>query len=149
MERVAVDMVDPSAELTDSGAVLEDRYLLVLLIGTIELQLGLEWHTVGETTLQALLDSVARRIDVVIEKLEYVIVSCVSDWEVLLEYTIETFVLAVLCGGIHLEEIPKRFELNLQQIRIRHIVADCGETDSFLLCFCGHVEIHCFYCEYS
>jgi hypothetical protein len=84
-----------------------DAKVLVLVIGTIELQLRFEWHTIGKATLQTLLDSVARRIDVVVEKLEYEVVSCVGDWEILLEYTIETLVLAVLCCGIHLEEIPE------------------------------------------
>jgi hypothetical protein len=116
----------------------------VLVIGAIKLQLRLEWHAIGQATLQTLLDSVARRIDVVIEELEYEVISCVCDWKVLLEYAVETLVLAVLCGGIHLEEIPKRFELYLQQIRIRHSVADCGETNSFFLCCSGHVEIHLF-----
>jgi hypothetical protein len=84
-----------------------DSKVLVLVIGTIELQLRLEWHTVCQATLQTLLNGVTRRINVVIEELEYEVISCVGDWEVLLKNAIETLVLAVLCGGIHLEEIPE------------------------------------------
>ena len=118
--------------------------ILVLDICAFELQLCLQRHTLSQTTLQTLLNGVTRRVDIVIEKFEFEIVSCVSDWEVLAENTVETLVLAVLCCCIHLEEIPERFELYLQQIRIRHSVADCGETNSFFLCCSGHVEIHLF-----
>ena len=43
--------------------------VLVVRVGAIELEFRLEGHTVGESALQTLVDSVTRGVDVVVEEL--------------------------------------------------------------------------------
>ena len=62
----------------------------VLMVGirAIQLQLSLQRHTVGEPSFKTLIDRIARRVDIIIEKLQYEIVAGVGNWEILREHLI-------------------------------------------------------------
>ena len=92
---------------TEIDVLNDDTEIFVLRIGAIELQLGLQGHAVRQTALQALLDRVTGRIDVVVDKLENEIVSGIRNWEILLKHLVEALVLAILGRGVHLEKISK------------------------------------------
>ena len=62
--------------------------VLVVGVGTRQLQLRLEGDAIGQTSAQAFLDSVLRRIDIVIEKFENKVITRISDREVLIEDSI-------------------------------------------------------------
>ena len=62
--------------------------ILVVRVGTRQLQLSLQRDAVGQATAQAFLDSVLRRIDIVIEKFENEVITRISDREVLIEDSI-------------------------------------------------------------
>ena len=92
---------------TEIDVLNDDTEIFVLRIGAIELQLGLQGHAVRQTALQALLDRVTGRIDVVVDKLENEIVSGIRNWEILLKHLVEALVLAILGRGVHLEKISE------------------------------------------
>ena len=110
----------------------------MLVIGTVQLQLGLQGHAVRKAALEALLDRITRRVDIVVDELQNEIVSGIGNGKILLKHLIQPLVLTILGRGVHLEKIPERFKLYLQQVGIRHPVLDCRKANS-LLCFCrGH-----------
>jgi len=92
---------------TEIDVLNDDTEIFVLRIGAIELQLGLQGHAVRQTALQALLDRVTGRIDVVVDKLENEIVSGIRNWEILLKHLVEALVLTILGRGVHLEKISE------------------------------------------
>jgi hypothetical protein len=96
----------------------------MLCVCTVEFELRLKRHTVGQTTLQALLNGVSWLVNVVIDKLQNEIVSGVGDWEILAKHLVQALVLAILGCGVKLEEISERLKLNLQQVRIWNPVLD-------------------------
>ena len=112
--------------------------ILVLVVRTVELQLRLEGYAVRQTALQTLLDRVAGRVNVVIDKLQNEVVPGVRDREVLLEDLVQPLVFTILGRRVHLEEVTERFELHLQQIGIRHPILHGGEARSCLFVRCGH-----------
>ena len=57
--------------------------ILMVGVGAIQLQLSLQRNAIRQATLQALVDGVARRVDVIIEELKNEIVASVGDREVL------------------------------------------------------------------
>ena len=68
--------------------------VLMVRVGTIQLHLRLEGYAVSQPALQALVNSITRRVDVVIQELKNEIVSRVGDREILGEYLIQTVILA-------------------------------------------------------
>jgi len=92
--------------------------ILMIGIGAIELELGLERHTVGQTAEQALLDGIARGIDEVVEKLQHIVVAGVGNGEVLGEDLVKSLLLAILGGGVDLQEVVERLELDVEEVRI-------------------------------
>ena len=110
----------------------------MLVVRTVELQLRLEGYAVGQTTLQTLLNRVAGRVNVIIDKLQNEVVPGVRDREVLLEDLVQPLVFTILGRRVHLEEVTERFELHLQQIGIRHPILHGGEALSNVVVRCGH-----------
>jgi hypothetical protein len=82
------------------------------------LQLGLERHIVGQTAEQALLNRIAGRINVVVEKLQHVVVTGVGNREILGENFVKTLLLAILRGRIQLQEVVEGLELDVEEVRI-------------------------------
>ena len=113
--------------------ILNERTeILMVGIRAIELQLSLQRHAVGQSALQAFVDGIAGRIDVVVKELQYEIVSCVCNWEVLGEHLVESVVLTLLSGRIQLQEITERFQLHVKEIRKRVRIGDACEIDSVI-----------------
>ena len=81
--------------------------ILVLVVSTVELQFSLQWDTICQTALQALLDRVTWWVDIVVDKLQNEIVSGVGDGEILLEHFVEALVLTILGRSVHLEEVTE------------------------------------------
>ncbi len=84
-----------------------DAEILMLVVRAIEFQLGFQRNTIRKSALEALLDRITRRVDVVVDELQNEVVPGVRDGEVLLKHLVEAFVLAVLGRGVHLEKIPE------------------------------------------
>ena len=81
--------------------------ILVLVVGTVQLQLGLQGHAVRKAALETLLDRVTGRINIVIDELQNEVVPGVGDWKILLKHFVKAFVLAVLGRRVHLEKIAE------------------------------------------
>ena len=94
-------------------------------------ELCLEGNAIGESTFDALLDAVARGVDVVVKKFESKVASCVGDGEVFGEDLVEALVLTVVRIGLQLEEILERLKLNIQKIRVFERLLDGREAYSF------------------
>ena len=85
----------------------DDAEILVLVIRTVKLQFCLQRDAVCQAAFEALLDRIARRVDIVVDKLQNEVVPGIRDGEVFLENLVEAFVLAVLGRGVHLEKVPE------------------------------------------
>ena len=79
--------------------------VLMVGVGAIQFQLSLQGYAIGQATLQTLVDSVAGRVDIVIQELKNEIVSCVGDREVLGEHLIQAVVLTFLRRSVQLQEV--------------------------------------------
>ncbi len=105
-------------------------------VGAEQLQLSFQRYTIRESALQTLCYGVARRVDIVIQKLQHEIVPGICYGEVLGEHLIKPLVLARLGGCVQLEKITERFELHLKEIRIWERILDCAKIYTrFIGCF--------------
>ena len=82
--------------------------ILMIRVSAIQFQLSLQGHTIGQTTLQTLVNGVARRVDIVIQELKNEIITRVGDREILGEYLIQTVILAFLRRSVQLQEVLER-----------------------------------------
>ena len=82
--------------------------VLVVGISAIQFQLSLQGYAIGKSALQALVDSVAGRVDIVIQELKDEVITCIGDREVLSEHLIQTVVLAFLRRSVQLQEVFER-----------------------------------------
>ena len=118
-----------------------DVEILVFGIGAGKFEFGFQRHAVGQTAFQTLLDGIARRVDIVVDELKNEIVPSVGNREILLKNLVQPLILTILGCRVHLEKVPERFELYLQQIRVGDPILYCRKAYS-LLCFgCGHRKI--------
>ena len=76
--------------------------ILMIRISTIQFHLSLQRYTICKTTLQTLINRIARRVDIVIQELKNEIVTCIGNREVLREHLIQTVILAFLRRSIQL-----------------------------------------------
>jgi hypothetical protein len=90
----------------------------MIRIGTVEFQLGLECHVEGQTTKQTLLDGITGRINVVVEKLQHIVVTSVGNGEILGENLEKALLLAILGRCVELQEVLERLELDVEEIGI-------------------------------
>ncbi len=104
----------------------------MLRISARKAEFRLQRYVVRIASVKTLFDRVLRRVDEIIYKLEFIVISCILDRENLLEYLIEALVLSVLRGSLQLEEILEGFQLNLQKIRIVQNFGLC-EINSLIL----------------
>jgi hypothetical protein len=88
----------------------------VVRVGAIEFEFGLEGHAVGETALQTLFDSVAGRVDVIVEKLKHEVIAGIGYREVLGKYLIEALIISFFGRGVKLQKIAERFQLDLEKV---------------------------------
>ncbi|CDC97774.1 uncharacterized protein BN576_00509 [Alistipes sp. CAG:268] len=92
---------------TEVHVLHDDAEILVLVVRTIELQLGFQRDAVRQTALEALLDRIARRVDIVVDKLQNEVVPGIRDGEILLKHLVQPLVLTIFGRGVHLEKIPE------------------------------------------
>ncbi len=98
--------------------VLNDRTeVLMVLIRAIKLHLSLQWDTISQAPLKALINRVTRRIYIIIEELKHKIIARVCNWEVLCEHLIQTVILTFLGRRVKLQEVAERPQLNVKKIR--------------------------------
>ena len=74
--------------------------VLMVGVGAVELELGLEGDAIGQPTVEALLHCVARRIDKIVKEFKDKVVASVRNGEVLAEHFIESLVFSFLCRSI-------------------------------------------------
>ena len=103
-ERTTIGHVGDSTEIHILNYNAE---ILMLVVSTVELQLGLQRHTIRQAALQTLLDRVTGRIDVIVDELKYEIIAGIGDGEILLEHFVEALVLTILGRCVHLEKIAE------------------------------------------
>ena len=94
-------------DCTEVYILYYNRKILMLIVITVELEFCHQWDTICQTALQALLDRVTRRVDLVVDKLQNIIVSAICDREILLEHFVEALVFTILSRRVHLEEIAE------------------------------------------
>ncbi len=72
-----------------------DRFeILVILVVAGKAQLGFQWNGECETTVDALIDVVFRRVDRVIHELEHEVLAGIADREILSKNLVKTFILS-------------------------------------------------------
>jgi hypothetical protein len=96
-------------------------------------QLSLQRYAKGQTMLQTLFDSVTGRVNIIVQKFQFVIVPGIGDGEILRKNFVESLVLAFLRWCVQLEEILERLELYLKEIRTRHRVPYGSEINSLII----------------
>jgi hypothetical protein len=74
--------------------------VLMIGVGTVKFEFCLQWNTVGVSTVETFLYSVARRVDEIIKEFKDKVVASVRDGEILAENFIESLVFSFLCGSI-------------------------------------------------
>ena len=116
--------------------ILDDGLeILMFLIVARKPELGFQRNAVGESAFDALGDAVARCINIIVEKLECEIASCVGDREILSKDLVKALVFPVVRVGLQLEEILERLKLDVEEIRVVKRFPDGREANSFS-CFC-------------
>ena len=93
--------------------------ILMVGVGTIELKLGFEGDTVGESAFETLLDCITRRIDIVIQELKYIVVAGIHDGEVFRKHLVKALIISFFGRSVKLQEILERLELHLEKVRVR------------------------------
>ena len=76
--------------------------ILVIRVGTIQFQFGLQRNTVSEPPLYTFIDAITRRINIIVQKFKDKIISCIGYGEVLSKYFIQSLVLTFLGRSIQL-----------------------------------------------
>ena len=65
-------------------------------VSAIKFHLSLQWHTIGQSTLQTLVYGVAWRVNEIVKELEYEIVTGVCNREILREHLVQSVILTFL-----------------------------------------------------
>ena len=112
----------------------------ILMIGILatKTQFRFQRHTVGQTALDTLFDSVTRTINRIIQECQRKTVASILNREVFREYPKESLSTTLFRSGIHLNKIGEGLQLNLQKVRIRHMLLHTTEIDSLLFFCCSH-----------
>ena len=90
----------------------------MLRIAARETEFCLQRDIVCEPSLKAFIDCVLWRIDEIVDKLELIVISGIFNREYLLKDLIQSLISPVFRCGIQLEEVPERFQLDFEKIRI-------------------------------
>ncbi len=104
--------------------------ILMIRIRARQLEFSLQGHTIGQTTLDALLDGVTRMIYIIVQKFQVEAVAGVGDGEVLHKHLVQALATTLFRRTVQLEEIVERLQLNLQKVTIRHLLLNRREVDS-------------------
>ena len=98
--------------------LLDGLEVLIVWVLAAQFHFGLQRDAVSKATLDALLDRITGRIDVIIKEFELEIISRIRDGEVLPEHFVQSLVQTVVGIGLNLEEILERLYLDVKEIRI-------------------------------
>ena len=112
--------------------------VLMVRVGAVQLELSLQGHCIGQTTLDTLVYAVVGMVNVIVKKLEDKIVARVSYRKILAEHLEQTFFASLFRGRVNLEKLTERFNLNIQKVRIRELLLHRREIDSL----CGVIGCH-------
>jgi hypothetical protein len=77
----------------------------MLGIGTVEFQLGFQWHTIGQSSLKTLCDGITGWVDEVIYKFKDKVIPGVSDREVFLKDFEQALIFPVFRSRLQLKKI--------------------------------------------
>jgi hypothetical protein len=102
-------------------------------VGTIELKLCLQRHSVSHTSVDALLDGISRRVDEVVLEFQDELIAGVCYGEVVREYSEQTFGFSILRIGFQLEELSKGVQLDVQEIWIICLKWTFAKIDPFFI----------------
>ena len=131
-------------QLTEIDLLLDDVARPLLLVDVLvddELQRRLERRRVGHVALDALLDGVLRLAEGVANELEREVLVDVGDREQVLEDPLEADVLAVVRGGIQLQQRLEGARLDVEEMGHFHPLVELRERnllDRFRHCSPGH-----------
>ena len=93
----------------------------------------------SQSAIDTFFDRIPWWIDEVVQKLKNEIVPRIRDREILTKLFIKTFFLTVVRSSFKLEKILKRFQLDIQKIRIVDCMLVGREAESFGRSYgCGH-----------
>ncbi len=83
--------------------VLHNRIeILVVGVGAVKFKFCFERNAIGKSALKTLLDRVAGRINIIVEKLEHEIVARVGDGEIFCEHFVKSLILSLFRGSVEL-----------------------------------------------
>jgi len=102
-------------------------------VGAVELELGLERHTVSQADVQTLVDGVARGVNIIVKEFELKVVAGILDGEILGKHFVESLVFTFLGGCVQLQEVTERLELHIEEIGIGIRISYSSEIDSFII----------------
>jgi hypothetical protein len=130
---------DEGAEIGEQRQVTEVDFLLDDVLGPAllvldllpyhEAQRRLERRRVGHVALDAFLNAVLRLAQGVVDELQGELVVHVGDGEHLVEHALETDVLALLRGGISLQQAAECPQLHIQHVGHGHRRRQLAEAD--------------------
>ena len=92
---------------TEVHVLNDDTEILVLVVRAVKLELRLQRDAVRKAALEALLDRITRRVDIVVDELQNEIVPGIRNGEILLKHLVQPLALAVFGRGVHLEKVPE------------------------------------------
>jgi len=108
--------------------------VLVVRVGAIEFEFGFERHAICEAALQTLFDSVAGRVDIIVEKLQHEVVAGIGYRKILGKNLIEALIISFFGRGIELKEIAERLQLDLEKVGMRERVLYRRKIDTGFNC---------------
>ena len=92
---------------TEVHVLNDDTEILVLVVRAVKLELRLQRDTVRKAALEALLDRITRRVDIVVDELQNEIVPGIRNGEILLKHLVQPLVFTIFGCGVHLEKVPE------------------------------------------
>ncbi len=120
-----------------NGAQIDIRYnsieILMIRVLATEAEFGFQRNSIGQAALDTLLNGVAGMIDLIVKKSQCETIARIVDREVLIENLEKPLVTTLFRRGVHLYEVLERLQLNVQKVRIRHMLLHTREVDSLRL----------------
>ena len=121
--------------------VLYDSFeVFVFGVSAIELQPSFQRDAISKPTLNTLFNRVSWGVYEIVEKFQYELVTSIGYRKVFFKSLIQSFVHSVFRLSFHLKELLKRFDLNIQKVRIFRGVFHGSKIHS-----CGLIRKHFLY----
>lgn len=104
--------------------------ILMVRVGAIEFELCFEGHAVCKATFQTLVDSISRRVDIVVKKLQHKVIARIGYRKIFGENFIKTLAPAIFERRVELEEILEAAKLHVEKIREREGIFNRSEINA-------------------